>query len=65
MRAGIITTRRYATLSAAYARDAVLWLLVALPWLVGLVVGLVVALALWWVVAAMDGYRTGRGHDAQ
>lgn len=41
-------------------RDAALYLLALVPWLLGLLAGLVVALVLWWVVAAMDGYRVGR-----
>lgn len=61
MRVSTTTMRRYATLSVVYARDAALWLLALVPWLGGLLMGLVVALVLWWVVAAMDGYRIGRG----
>jgi hypothetical protein len=41
-------------------RLAVLALLALVPWLIGLAVGLVVSLALWIIVAAMDGYRVGR-----
>ena len=61
MRASTTTMRRYATLSVVFARDAGLWLLALAPWMLGLVAGLVVALVLWWAVAVMDGYRTGRG----
>ncbi len=60
MRTSTTTMRRFATSSAAFARDAALYLLALVPWLAGLLVGLVVALVLWWLVAAMDGYRVGR-----
>ena len=41
-------------------RLATLALLALVPWLAGLLVGLVVSLTLWIIVAAMDGYRVGR-----
>jgi len=41
-------------------RTAILALLALVPWLIGLLVGLVVSLTLWIIVAAMDGYRVGR-----
>lgn len=39
---------------------ALLWLLAAGPWTLGLLTGLVVTAALWCVVAVLDGYRAGR-----
>ena len=41
-------------------RTALLACLAAVPWLLGLLVGLLVSLTLWIIVAAMDGYRVGR-----
>ena len=41
-------------------RRAILALLALIPWILGLLVGLVVSLTLWIIVAAMDGYRVGR-----
>lgn len=68
MRATTTTTRRFGTSSAAFARALgarlarlALILLALAPWLIGLVAGLLVALALWLTVAVLDGYRTGRG----
>jgi hypothetical protein len=45
-------------------RNVALLLLALVPWLLGLLAGLLVSLVLWIVVAAMDGYRVGRmPHD--
>ena len=55
---------RFVTFWAAFVRGATRALLVALaavPWLLGLLVGLLVSLTLWIIVAAMDGYKIGRG----
>lgn len=59
---------RYATLSAGFVkrfRLALLWLLAIIPWVLGLMVGLIVTVTLWCVVAAMDGYRTGRWYESR
>lgn len=52
-------TRRARLLAAL--RAAGLYALAAVPWLLGLLAGLIVSLALWLLVATLDGYRTGRG----
>jgi uncharacterized membrane protein YqjE len=44
-----------------FAKATALTLLAIVPWTLGLVVGLLVSLIVWIVVAAMDGYRVGRG----
>ena len=41
-------------------RTALLAFIAAVPWLLGLLVGLFVSLTLWIIIAAMDGYRVGR-----
>lgn len=59
---------RFAILSAVFAerlRFALLWIIAIVPWLLGLVVGLIVTVTLWCVVAAMDGYRTGRWYESR
>jgi uncharacterized membrane protein YqjE len=52
---------RFATSLVGFAKATALTLLAAVPWTLGLVVGLLVSLIVWIVVAAMDGYRVGRG----